>query len=67
MAEYINRTLKYILIGLIAAMSCKYIPDNAMNNKSIMMICFIISICYALIDRTLPSINYIENKINTDD
>ena len=59
-----NKSLKYILIGLVSAMCCKYIPDNMINNKSILMISFSISIFYALLDRAIPSINYIENKVD---
>ena len=59
----INYIIKYILIGLITALSIKYIPTTTLLQKDIVIISIIVSISYAIIDSILPSI-YINNKEN---
>ena len=63
MISYIkkNYIIKYILIGLITALSIKYIPTTTLLQKDIIIISIIVSISYAIIDSILPSI-YINNK-----
>jgi|SaaInlV_165m_DNA_1040744.scaffolds.fasta_scaffold34844_2 hypothetical protein len=63
MNEFINKILKYILIGIITGLSLRYIPENPIPQQDILMVSFIISIGYAILDRILPSI-YFENKSN---
>ena len=50
-----NRILKYILIGLITIIAIKYIPTTTLLNNDILMIGFIVSIAYAILDTILPS------------
>ena len=59
----INYIIKYILIGLITALSIKYIPTTTLLQKDIVIISIIVSISYAIIDSILPSI-YINNNEN---
>ena len=68
MISYIkkNYIIKYILIGLITALSIKYIPTTTLLQKDIIIISIIVSISYAIIDSILPSI-YINNKENKPD
>ena len=47
--------LKYILIGLITMLAIKYIPTTTLLQMDILMISFIVSISYALLDIVLPS------------
>ena len=47
--------LKYILIGLITMLAIKYIPTTTLLQVEILMISFIVSISYALLDVILPS------------
>lgn len=50
-----NHILKYILIGLITIVAIKYLPTTTLLQNDILMIGFIVSICYALLDVILPS------------
>ena len=50
-----NHILKYILIGLITMVAIKYIPTTTLLQMDILMISFIVSISYALLDIVLPS------------
>jgi hypothetical protein len=47
--------LKYILIGLITFLSIRYIPTTTLLQEDILIISFIVSIAYAIIDMILPS------------
>ncbi len=47
--------LKYILIGLITVVAIKYIPTTTLLRNDILMIGFIVSIAYAILDTLLPS------------
>ena len=51
----LNRVIKYILIGLLAFLLIRYIPDNALEDIEIVTVSFSISIGYAFIDKLLPS------------
>jgi len=50
-----NRILKYILIGLITMITIKYIPTTTLLNNDILIVGFIVSIAYAVLDTILPS------------
>jgi hypothetical protein len=50
-----NHIIKYILIGLITMVAIKYIPTTTLLNNDILMISFVVSISYAIIDIILPS------------
>jgi hypothetical protein len=52
-----KKLIKYLLFGLIVAMSSRYIPTNTINNKEILMIALIASISFGIIDMVSPSIN----------
>ena len=49
--------LKYILIGIITFVAIRYIPTTTLLQEDILIISFIISIAYAIIDTTMPSIS----------
>ena len=44
MNQFINKILKYILIGLLTGLSLRYVPTNPIPQNEVLMICFIISI-----------------------
>ena len=50
--------LKYILIGIITFLSIRYVPTTTLLQEDILIISFIVSIAYALIDTILPSYYY---------
>ena len=52
---------KYLLIGLIVAISTRYIPKIIITNEEIIIISSIASITYAILDMYLPTI-----KVNLD-
>jgi len=52
----LQKITKYILMGLIIVVAMKYIPDNKINNKEIIMIGATSSIFYAILDMISPAI-----------
>jgi hypothetical protein len=51
-----KKLIKYLLFGLVVAISLRYIPTNRINNKEILMIAAIASISFGIIDIVSPSI-----------
>jgi hypothetical protein len=51
-----KKIIKYVLFGLICAISLRYIPSSIIKNKEILMIAAIMSISFAIIDMISPSI-----------
>ena len=62
----IQKFTKYILMGLIVVLATRYIPDNILKNKEIIMIGATSSITFAILDMISPSIhvNKQESKEN---
>lgn len=60
----INKTVKYILMGLIIIISLKYIPIDPLKSKEILMIGAIGSISLALLDMVSPSISINKKAID---
>jgi hypothetical protein len=52
----LQKITKYILMGLIVLVALKYIPDNALKSKEILMISAISSISFAILDMISPTI-----------
>jgi hypothetical protein len=52
----LRKLTKYILIGLIIVLATKYIPDNKLQTKEIIMISATSSISFAILDMISPSI-----------
>lgn len=52
-----KKFIKYLLFGLIVAISTRYIPTNTMNNKEILMIASVASISFGIIDMVSPSLS----------
>ena len=52
----LQKITKYILIGLIIVIALKYVPENALKNKEIIMIGAISSISFAILDMISPAI-----------
>ena len=50
--------LKYILIGIITFIAIRYIPTTTLLQDDILIISFIVSIGYAIIDYIGPSVSY---------
>ena len=57
----LNHIIKYLLIGLITAISIKYIPTTTLMQEDIIAISIIVSIAYAIIDVILPSVYIYKN------
>jgi hypothetical protein len=58
----LQKITKYILMGLIVVVALKYIPDNQINNKEIIMIGATSSISYAILDMISPAIKISNEK-----
>lgn len=57
--KHLTRTqkmIKYILMGLLIIIATRYIPDNALKNKEIIMIGATSSIVFAILDMVSPAI-----------
>jgi hypothetical protein len=61
----LQKITKYILMGLIVVVALKYIPDNQINNKEIIMIGATSSISYAILDMISPAIKISNEKVKT--
>jgi hypothetical protein len=62
----LQKITKYILMGLIVVVALKYIPDNQIKNKEIIMIGATSSISYAILDMISPAIKISnEKKVKT--
>jgi len=53
----LQKLTKYILMGLIVIIATKYIPDNNLQIKEIIMIGITSSISFAILDMISPSIS----------
>ena len=51
-----QRLIKYILMGLIVIIAMRYIPDNLLQTKEIIMIGITSSISFAILDMISPTI-----------
>ena len=54
--EKSKRIIKYILMGFIILVAVRYIPNQPINTKEIIMIGLISSISFAMLDMVSPSI-----------
>jgi hypothetical protein len=61
----LQKITKYILMGLIVVVALKYIPENQINNKEIIMIGATSSISYAILDMISPAIRISNEKVKT--
>ena len=64
MNELFNKIIKYILMSLITFISILFIPSSTIDTFEGLMITFIVTIFYAILDRILPSIYYDNNDEN---
>ena len=58
----IERVIKYILLGLVVLVATKYIPENALPMKEIIMISATSSIAFSILDMVSPSVNVSQKK-----
>lgn len=59
----IERLIKYVLLGLIVALATRYIPENDLPNKELIMIGATSAIAFAILDMVSPSVK-VQNKNN---
>lgn len=59
-----QKLAKYIIMGLIVVIATKYIPDNVLQTKEIIMIGATSSISFAILDMISPAIK-VENNHKT--
>lgn len=60
--EKCKRIIKYILMGFIILVSVRYIPNQPIETKEIIMIASIASIAFAMLDMVSPSVTVIKNS-----
>lgn len=51
-----QKIFKYLIMGLSIYLAAKYVPDKPINNMEILMLSFIASITFAILDMICPSI-----------
>jgi hypothetical protein len=56
-----ERIVKYIIMGLIVLLSVKYIPEQQLPTKELIIIGSIASILFALLDMISPSVKVNKN------
>ena len=54
--EKCKRIIKYILMGLVILVSLRYVPTQLLDTSELLMISFISSISFAILDMLSPSI-----------
>ena len=57
--ENSRRIIKYILMGFIILVACRYIPDLPIQTNEIVMIALTSSITFGMLDMVSPSIKLI--------
>ncbi len=60
--EKSKRIIKYILMGFIILVAVRYIPNQPINTKEIIMIGLISSISFAMLDMVSPSIKVLNKS-----
>jgi hypothetical protein len=58
----LQRLTKYILMGLIVVIATRYIPDNVLKTKEIIMIGATSSISFAILDMISPAVRISQDK-----
>jgi hypothetical protein len=56
-----KKLFKYLVIGLVMALSIKYIPEQQLKVREIITLSLIASVTFAILDMYSPTIN-----VNTD-
>ena len=49
-----RRSLKYLIMTIVVALSCKFIPTGELQPKEIMMIACIAAVTFAVVDLYSP-------------
>ena len=57
--ENSRRIIKYILMGFIILVACRYIPNQPINTNEIIMIALTSSITFGMLDMVSPSIKLV--------
>lgn len=57
-----ERFLKYILMGIVVYVAARYIPENLISQKELLMISATSSIAFAIIDMLSPTIRINKHK-----
>lgn len=66
MINYLNieRIIKYILLGLVVLIATKYIPENGIPTKELIMISATSAIAFSILDMVSPSVKVVKNLNN---
>jgi hypothetical protein len=64
--SHMQRLIKYVLMCLIIIIAMRYIPDNKIQQKEIIMIGITSSIVFAILDMISPSIKIYKVKSTQD-
>jgi hypothetical protein len=64
-SEKCKRITKYILMGLVTTCALRYVPSTLLDNRELLMVSFIVSISFAMLDMISPSIVISETKTIT--
>lgn len=62
--ELFRRTIKYLLMAFILALSIKYIPSNTLSNSEIIIITTIGIIAFTILDLYCPAVSNMEHLVD---
>ena len=57
-----QKVIKYVLMGMIVLLAARYIPENTLPNKEIIMIGALSSIVFGILDMIAPSVKVNNHK-----
>jgi uncharacterized BrkB/YihY/UPF0761 family membrane protein len=58
----VERMVKYMLLGLIVVLATRYIPENKLPTKELLMIGAISTIAFAILDLVSPAVR-VQKKV----
>ncbi len=64
--SHVQRLTKYVLMGLIVVIATRYIPDNNIQTKEIIMIGATSSIAFAILDMISPAITIQQSQAKSE-
>lgn len=62
----VERMIKYVLLGLIVVLATKYIPENKLPTKELLMIGATSTIAFAILDLVSPAVRVQQKDVESN-
>jgi hypothetical protein len=62
----LERIIKYIIMGLIVLLATRYIPNEVIPTKELLMIGATASIAFAILDMISPAVKVTSDKVSSE-